>query len=442
MKFQKSKILTFLFIQIFVISLVDLYHEPINSAKSDSIKFFNMSSSEENDSWTIRWSILGFDWGNSLDIDSSDNIYVLGRTENTQTLEEYNFLTIFNKSGKLLLQNLFDNNNTLPFYYKSIKIDENNNIYVLGNLELQHEQYMILSKYDDTGKQIWNKTWGGYRWHRSRDMDIDSLGNICVVGSTKVNELGSIDMYLVKINISGAILWNHTWGGEKMDEYTAIRIDSNDNIYVAGQYNYISILMKFNSSGYCKWNYTWGDYQTDYGLTVDSDNNIIVADEYILQKLNSNGILLWNYSKLHSLSPKSITDFFNNIYIAESRSIKCYDNSFLRRECGCTAIYLMKLNSSGTFLWEKRCTGCGDARCTDVGIDSTGNIYILGVLIGEFGCSNLVWDTLLMKNPKAFEGECIETYYDLLIPTLIFLVFVLIGLIFLVRYKIRRRYFI
>lgn len=397
-----------------------------------------MYSTEESDSWTKRWNILGEDWANGIVIDSFNNIFLLGWTENRDTKESYNFLAKVNNSGNLVWLNSLENYNSSWFYH-TIKIDEDNNIYLAGNLEIQEAQYMILSKYDNEGKQIWNKTWGGYIRYGGYDMDIDSGGNIYIVGSILLNQSYYRDMYLVKLNNAGVILWNHTWATEEYDTFNAVAIDFNDNVYVAGYFFPDSKLIKLNSSGYCQWNYTWNNYHHDYSLAIDSANNILLADETVLQKLDSNGTILWNYSLPERIifEPKLITNTFNDIFLVENRGIKCLDNSFfLETACICMAIYLEKLSSSGNFLWEKRCTGCGDATRSDIAIDSLGNVYISGTLRSEFGCINPNNDAILMKNPTAFKGICIEVYYDLLI--LIITPQVLIGLIVLI-ILIRRR---
>ncbi len=436
MKFQKYIfliILLLLFLPVPLLQFCDTQKDTIDISSNNYI-------TEESDSWTKRLNILGIDWANGIAIDSFNNVFLLGGTENRDTNERFNILAKINNSGNIVWLNLLENYNSSWFYYHTIKIDEDNNIYLAGNLEIQEEQYMILSKYDDEGKQIWNKTWGGYIIYEGYDMDIDSGGNIYIVGSILFNLSHYRDMYLMKLNNAGVILWNYTWEKEEDDTFDAVAIDFNDNVYIAGFYSPYSMMMKLNSSGHCQWNYTWNNYHYGYSLTIDFDNNILLADETVLQKLDSNGTILWNYSLPESIifEPQLITNTVNEIFVVENRIIKCYDHSFfLDPECICSAIYLEKLNSSGNFLWEKRCTGCGDAWYSDIAIDSIGNIYISGVVNSEFGCTNLVFDAVLMKNPIGFKGICIEIYYDLLI--LIIIPQVLIGLIFLIIFMRRRK---
>ncbi|MFX1233663.1 MAG: hypothetical protein ACFFBY_03800, partial [Promethearchaeota archaeon] len=110
--------------------------------------------------------------------------------------------------------------------------------------------------------------------------------------------------------------------------------------------------------------------------------------------------------------------------------------------CGwASAIYLEKVNSSGDFMWEKRCTGCVFASCSDIAIDSVGNIYLSGYVLFELGSMKPLSDAILMKNPKTFEGLCIPIYYNLiiLITVLLALNVLIVVSVFLIRYKRKKK---
>lgn len=396
------------------------------------------SDSEEIDSWTKRWNMLGMESIGSISIDPYDDLLFLGITTNTKTDEYHNFLIKMDKSGDIIWQKWLNNNN-FSVRYAYMKIDEYNNIYILGSYKPENWlDYFILSKFDSSGNYLWNKTWGGYSSFWAYDMEIDPLGNIYIVGSIIANGL---DMYLVKLNQSGFILWDRILGGKHCDEFYSVSISNENEIYVAGvlndqDYNEIGLLQQYTSSGFNNWNYTWNTPSQEQDIAIDSTGSIIIADGISIKKINSSGILIWNTTLIKSFA---ITEFVgidtnNDIYIAVSRNIPCIDNSFFAvSSCICTAIYLSKINSSGSLLWDQRCTGCIDAHCNDMAIDTTGNVYISGTIVSEDGCGNTVWDALIMKNPKKFEGVCIEIYYDLIliisIPIAIVVIIVLIRIL-------------
>jgi hypothetical protein len=404
------------------------------------------SNTEGNDSWTKTWSILGTEWASSVAIDSSDNIYVLGGTRNAQTGLGNSFITKFNPMGDLIWEKLLDYNESHSPIYHTIEIDKDNNLFLVGNFENRNDwkDYIILSKFNNSGDLLWNKVLGGYDWFTSYDMAIDLLSNVYIVGSVEINPLNDLDTYIAKLNSSGHLLWNHTLGWLDIDEYFAVTTHADNKFYVAGTINDKTVILSYNSSGYQDWNYTLSlPYYYEQDITVDADGHILIADGVNLIKLNSTGITIWNYTlpEYSIFYTKVITDSSNDIYLAENRAIKCIDNSFfLESMCICTAIYLEKINSSGTLLWEKRCTECADVSCMDVEIDSTGNLYITGQFKGELGCFNPNHNALLMKNPKAFFGDCIEIYYDLifLVPTPIFIIGIIFVIILIRKFIIAR----
>jgi len=178
-----------------------------------------------------------------------------------------------------------------------IAVDSSNNSYVVGYTKSfgAGDRDICLIKFNASGVE-WNRTFGGIYSDWGRSIVLDSFDNIYITGYTESFGTGGSDIWLLKINSTGSVEWNHTWGGEDFDEYNTIAIDSNDSIYVAGTYNYGSILMKYNSSGYYDWNFILNDYSYKQDLAIDNEENILFATEYILIKFNSSGNPLWNYT--------------------------------------------------------------------------------------------------------------------------------------------------
>lgn len=400
--------------------------------------YLQTSNDEENDSWTKTWNLLGLDFILSIDFDSMDNIFMLGYTRDPETDQFCNYLTKLNKSGDIIWQKLLDNNN-FSIVGGHLKIDGYDNLYLSG----VHESYtnrdrFVLFKYDSTGNYIWNKTWALFQNFYINDMDIDQFGNIYVVGSN----------ILLKINSTGSMIWNRTLSGEYSVFYSVSSVNENQ-VYITGELIGFDfpiykkgILLVYNSSGFNNWNYTWETDSNQNDMAIDSEGCIIIADGTLIMKCNSTGNPLWNCTLAEPSNSLElvVTNHIDEIFIMSNRLIPCYDNSFFSvSECVCTAIYLSKISSSGNLLWEQRCTGCDDTSCYDIGTDKIGNVYLAGVLSAEFGCSKFLCDALLMKNPKPFVGNCIEIYYDLIIPTIAVLVLITVGVIILINYILHKR---
>ncbi len=140
-----------------------------------------------------------------------------------------------------------------------------------------------------SGMQQWNRTWGGSNGAYGRGVAIDSSDNVYLAGIKYNFGTGYEDMVLVKYDSSGVQQWNHTWGGGERDYGHGVVVDSSDSVYVAGTTesfgvgSYDMLLVKYDSSGVQQWNRTWGGNGSDSGsgVAVDSSNNVyLTGDTY------------------------------------------------------------------------------------------------------------------------------------------------------------------
>ena len=276
-------------------------------------------------------------------------------------------------------------------YSNLIINDSFGNIYVGGNTASFGEgiRDLVLIKYDSSGTQLWNRTWGGVYDDTIYGIELDPLGNIYISGLTTANPGTDIDMVLVKYNSFGTQLWNRTFGGGLDDRGYEMAIDSTGNVYQGGWgLSYgpggaDMYLVKYSSSGTQQWNRTWGGGATEYcnNLEVDSLDNIYITGitysfgaggDIFLVKYNSSGVQQWNRTWGGSGADGSsmiTTDSSNNIYVSGTTQ------SF-----GAVGIdmILIKYNSSGAKLWNSTWGGSNDDTVHGFAIDASGNIYTTG----------------------------------------------------------------
>lgn len=176
--------------------------------------------------------------------------------------------------------------------------DENNNIFVAGsfngtvdfdpgiaeyNITSAGQQDCYVIKFDPLGNFLWVKTFGGVDFDWVSDMHFDSQANIVLAGyfsltvdfnpgagvASGTSNVGSSDIFILKLSSSGIFNYVKTIGGTGQDKALAIEIDNLDNIYITGQ--------------------SIGNVDFDPGFGV---SNLYCLGVYVL-KLNSVGAFIW-----------------------------------------------------------------------------------------------------------------------------------------------------
>jgi hypothetical protein len=166
-------------------------------------------------------------------------------------------------------------------------VDSSGNIYIAGytfSFGAGMED-IVLVKYNGNGGQQWNRMWGGGSSDVCWGLEIDSLDNIYLVGSTWSFGAGAGDVVLVKYDGDGVQQWYRTWGGSNSDRGRGVVLDSLGNIYLAGYTNSFGVgyndlvLVKYYGNGTQHWYRTWGGVGSDYGhgVAVDSSGNIYLT---------------------------------------------------------------------------------------------------------------------------------------------------------------------
>ena len=163
---------------------------------------------------------------------------------------------------------------------------------------------IYLVKTDALGNTEWQETFGG------KDIDIGhstqqtNEGGYIVAGSTGsygVGLVGSYDVYLIKTDASGNIVWQKTFGGEYDDEGYFIHQTSDGGFVIVGDTNSYGAgrsdiyLLKTDTQGNKKWEKTFGGESDDHGYSVQqtTDGGYIITGsccgDVCLIKTDANG---------------------------------------------------------------------------------------------------------------------------------------------------------
>ncbi len=140
---------------------------------------------------------------------------------------------------------------------------------------------------------IWGKQFGSIGDEKTRNLAINSTGDVYVVGKTegKVGKenFGKIDGFIVKVDSSALIVWATQIGSKEDDELNEAAVDASGNLYVTGRIgigdesmpnNTNDVLVaKLNAEGDIVWQKQYGSDSLDIGTNIVVDNS---GDIYVI----------------------------------------------------------------------------------------------------------------------------------------------------------------
>ncbi|MGE5363644.1 MAG: SBBP repeat-containing protein [Bacteroidota bacterium] len=335
---------------------------------------------------------------------------------------------------------------------KSIAVDASGNVYVAGSfnsasitfgttppLENSGNSDVFLVKYDAAGNVLWAQSAGGKYADYGRSVAVDGSGNIYMTGDFSSQEIsfgtetltntdeGSADIFLVKFNSDGNVLWAQSYGTAYTDRGISVVTDASGNVYMTGCFSSAQItfgttppienagnsdvfLVKYDAAGDVLWAKSAGGTGNDYGksVAVDASGNIYVTGDYnspaiavnsttltnvnsagtsdiFLSKYDTNGNLIWAKSaggSANDLAESVAADPLGNVYAAGNFSSKTFtaDPATLwnSTDDGTTDIFLLKYGIDGNLLLTKKPAGPSSDYCLSVATDAAGNVYMAG----------------------------------------------------------------
>jgi len=142
-------------------------------------------------------------------------------------------------------------------------------------------------KINDTGKLIWGKCYGGTKNDVATSIQQTPDSGYIIAGITASNDGdityyhgGSYDCWVVKINDTGGLQWQRTYGGSGDDEANSISLTKEGGYITTGNSNsndgdvsgnfgdYDFWTLKLNDTGGITWAKCYGGSSTDYGSYI------------------------------------------------------------------------------------------------------------------------------------------------------------------------------
>lgn len=136
---------------------------------------------------------------------------------------------------------------------------------------------LFVVKIQNNGTHIWTNTFGGDDWDFSYAAyeTIHSSSGVVLAGETYSYGNGNGDAFLVKIDPNGDTLWTKTFGGAQNDHFNDVIEDKNGNLICIGTTSSGTFygdsdlwIVKTDSLGNLLWDYVWSDTLDDQGKTI------------------------------------------------------------------------------------------------------------------------------------------------------------------------------
>jgi hypothetical protein len=255
--------------------------------------------------WTQKIGGANGEWAKSI-IQTADGGYIAaGFTGSYGAGGQDMYIVKLSPGGNVLWNKTIGG--TLQDYAQSIKSTTDGGFIVAGFTRSfgAGDADIFMVKFDSTGNILWSETVGGTGYDEAIHIIQTSDGGYAIAGITNSFGAGSNDMYILKLDSSGNVNWNRTFGGTGIDEAYSI-IQTTDNGYVAvgetnsfGTGNYDFYAVKLDSSGNLLWSKTVGSTQPEGGESVieTPDGGYAIAGfQQRLIKLGSDGTLQWSRS--------------------------------------------------------------------------------------------------------------------------------------------------
>ena len=276
---------------------------------------------------------------------------------------------------------------------------------------------VYLIRTNATGDTLWTKTFGGTDQDFGYSVKQTTDSGFIIAGTTRSFGAGYEDIYLIKTNANGDTLWTKTFGGAGEDIGYSVQQTSDGGYLIGGNSTSFGAgakdvyLIKTDVAGNIVWSKVFGGAANDIAQSVQqtSDGGYIIAggansfsvstDVYLI-KTNANGDTLWTktYGGTSYDRAESVHQTTDGGYIITGIILGC---------SSCPAdVYLIRTNATGDTLWTKTFGSTNEDFGFSVKQTTDGGYIIAGWTL-SFGAG--IYDLYLLKTDANGNSGCNES---------------------------------
>lgn len=309
---------------------------------------------------------------------------------------------------------------------------------------------MCVIKFDATGNFLWAKSTGGTGFDQFTDVVADANGNCILSGSfvgtiqpdpnneaSSLTTTGVEEVIVLKLDPDGNTLWYYHTASDNYCQPEGIDVDSDNNIYVAGNYAgttqfnpFIDVtneaggmnstitsqgendafVFKVSADGSFEWVTTAGSDSFDAAkdISIDDQNNINVIGRFrstinfdlnsgnqtatsvglndcFVWQINTQGMYQWhktfggtNYDEVWSVSNDPSGNIVTFGYYSGTVDLDPSSATQNFTSNGSDDLFVQKFDADGNLIWVKSFGGSELENSYDVACDNEGNVILTG----------------------------------------------------------------
>jgi hypothetical protein len=299
---------------------------------------------------------------------------------------------------------------------------------------------IFIAKLTASGAHAWSKRFGASDMHSGLALGVDGAGGVVLaggfwgsldLGGTVLASAGDLDIFVAKLDPSGANVWSKRFGDTKQQLAAAVAVDGAGDVFLTGEFSGTFdfggaplvcagvkdiFVAKLDPSGAYVWSRRFGDTGTQRGsgIAVDSMGAVVLTGslsgsvdfgggilasagsfDIFATKLDQGGAHVWSkrFGDQHDQQGLGVAiDVAGNVLLTGSTAGSVDFGSGALPAAGGEDAFVAKFKANGDPLWSGAFGGQQDQWGEGIAIDGSGNVFVTGVLQGtmSFGDVQLV----------------------------------------------------
>jgi hypothetical protein len=301
---------------------------------------------------------------------NSGSIFILGNSTSGNLGNGDISLTKLDKYGNWEWTEYYGTSNIENGFYLN-KTSDGNFVFTAESETSSNDLDILIYKVDTSGNVLWNRTYASPVNESPKYIEQTNDGGVILAGYQN-DTFGYNNSLVLKLDSNGIYQWHKSIGGNQNDYADMIhQLDNNKYVLTGdtksfGAGGYDVVLYELDSIGNINWAYPYGDTLQNgcQGVLLTSANNYLSYGEteiypsspydFFAEKIDRNGSSIWR----HTYGGVGTDAAFSAIETSDGGFVFTgYSNSY--NGGAPIDLIIFKIDSSGSFLWEKTYGGAG-----------------------------------------------------------------------------------